>query len=42
MKPAKNGRPAIAYVAMAMVLCVWGMYLRRPPILRMSCSPPQP
>ena len=23
-------------------MCVFGMYLRRPPILRMSCSPPQP
>ena len=38
--PAKPGTPEIANVAMNIVQNVTGMALRRPPILRMSCSPP--
>ena len=41
-KPANGGIPAIARVAMPMVANVQGMYGRKPPILRMSCSPPMP
>ena len=39
-KPASGGMPAMAAVAMAKVQNVTGMRLRKPPILRMSCSPP--
>ena len=38
--PEKPGAPAIASVAMNIVQNVTGIFLRRPPILRMSCSPP--
>ena len=37
-KPAKPGVPMRASVPMSEVIQVIGMYLRRPPILRMSCS----
>ena len=41
-KPASGGTPEIAMQAISIVMRVCGMYLRRPPILRMSCSPPHP
>ena len=37
-KPAKGQIPAIARVAIHMTTHVTGMYLRSPPMLRMSCS----
>src|SRR5690606_27115553 len=37
-KPASGGMPAMAKVAMPMVVAVMGMRLARPPILYMSCS----
>ena len=39
-KPASGGMPAIAAVAIAKVAKVSGIRRARPPILRMSCSPP--
>ena len=39
-KPASGQKPAMAAVAMAKVQKVTGIFLRRPPILRTSCSPP--
>ena len=38
--PASGGMPAIAAVATAKVKKVTGIFRHRPPILRMSCSPP--
>ncbi len=40
-KPAKGGMPAMAKVAAVIVQKVHGMCLRRPPMRRMSCSPPR-
>ena len=37
-KPANPGVPIRARVPMSEVIQVIGMYLRKPPILRMSCS----
>ncbi len=37
-KPEKPGKPISASVPMTLVQYVIGRYLRRPPILRMSCS----
>ena len=39
--PAKGKIPAIARVAVAIVQCVVGNACRRPPMRRMSCSPPR-
>jgi len=40
-KNPENGKmPAIANVEMTNVMCVTGIHFLRPPILRMSCSPP--
>ena len=36
--PENGGRPAFAIAPMSTVQYVIGMYLRNPPILRMSCS----
>src|SRR5437016_9980417 len=38
-KPAAGGKPAMAYVAIANVHAVTGIFFHSPPILRMSCSP---
>src|ERR1051325_4089491 len=38
-KPANGGKPAMAIVAMKNVQNVMGIFPRRPPIFRMSCSP---
>ena len=38
-KPANGNIPAIANVEINMVANVIGIALRKPPILRMSCSP---
>ena len=38
--PAKGGMPAMASVATIIVANVTGMYFFRPPMRRMSCSPP--
>ncbi len=38
-KPARGGMPAIASVPTRKVQKVQGIFFRRPPILRMSCSP---
>ena len=38
-KPARGGMPAIASVPTRNVPKVHGIFRRRPPILRMSCSP---
>ena len=40
MKPANGGTPQSANVAARKVQNVIGIVVRRPPILRMSCSPP--
>src|SRR5437764_10556402 len=40
--PANGGIPAIASVAIVITQNVQGMYLRKPPIFRMSCSPDMP
>ena len=37
-KPAKSGMPTSASEPISDVIQVIGMYLRRPPMLRMSCS----
>src|SRR5580765_6146916 len=37
-KPEKNGTPAIASVATAIVACVHGSLGASPPMFRMSCS----
>ena len=37
-KPEKNGAPASASEPIHIVIQVTGMYLRRPPMWRMSCS----
>ena len=39
-KPARGGMPAMAITPAVMVQKVTGIRVRRPPILRMSCSPP--
>ena len=39
-KPESGGTPAMASVPMAMVAKVIGMRRARPPMRRMSCSPP--
>ena len=38
-KPARGGKPAIAIVAMRNVQNVIGIFERKPPMRRMSCSP---
>ena len=38
-KPENGGTPAMATQAQTMVQNVIGIFLRRPPMLRMSCSP---
>ena len=37
--PENGGTPAMATAAQSMVQKVTGIFLRRPPMLRMSCSP---
>ena len=39
-KPAKGIMPTMERAPMSIVQKVMGIFLRSPPILRMSCSPP--